>query len=106
MHSPLTLPIALSRLAIMEVHLRPETESRLQELASSRRHVGMRNLSFGCDDNDWMRQRVEYRVGSRGHDQWLGGSHTTILATILAVCAGSRAFRATRSGMTLDLKVT
>jgi len=34
MHSPLTLPIALSRLAIMEVHLRPETESRLQELAS------------------------------------------------------------------------
>ena len=30
----MTLPIALSRLANMEVHLRPETESRLQELAS------------------------------------------------------------------------
>jgi predicted transcriptional regulator len=31
---PLTLPSALSRLATMEVHLRPETESRLQELAT------------------------------------------------------------------------
>ena len=30
----LTLPIGVSRLAIMEVHFRPETESRLQELAS------------------------------------------------------------------------
>jgi predicted transcriptional regulator len=30
----LTLPIGLSRLATMEVHLRPETESRLQELAT------------------------------------------------------------------------
>src|SRR5271165_1106357 len=30
----LTLPIASSRLANMEVHFRPETESRLQELAS------------------------------------------------------------------------
>jgi len=30
----LTLPVALSRLATMEVHLRPETESRLQELAT------------------------------------------------------------------------
>lgn len=30
----MTLPIALPKLANMEVHLRPETESRLQELAS------------------------------------------------------------------------
>ena len=30
----MTLPIALPKLATMEVHLRPETESRLQELAS------------------------------------------------------------------------
>ena len=30
----MTLPIASSRLANMEVHFRPETESRLQELAS------------------------------------------------------------------------
>lgn len=30
----MTLSTALSRLATMEVHLRPETESRLQELAT------------------------------------------------------------------------
>ncbi len=30
----LTQPIRLSRLAAMEVHFRPETESRLQELAA------------------------------------------------------------------------
>ena len=33
-HSLLTPSVALSRLAAMEVHLRPETESRLQELAT------------------------------------------------------------------------
>jgi predicted transcriptional regulator len=32
--SPLTPPTALSKLAPMEVHFRPETESRLQELAT------------------------------------------------------------------------
>jgi predicted transcriptional regulator len=31
---PWTLPAGLSRLANMEVHFRPETESRLQELAT------------------------------------------------------------------------
>jgi len=31
---PLTLPIRLSTLANVEVHFRPETESRLQELAA------------------------------------------------------------------------
>jgi len=30
----LTLPTTLSKLATMEVHFRPETESRLQELAT------------------------------------------------------------------------
>ena len=30
----LTVPVGLSRLANMEVHFRPETESRLQELAA------------------------------------------------------------------------
>ena len=30
----LTVPVGLSRLATMEVHFRPETESRLQELAA------------------------------------------------------------------------
>ena len=30
----MTVPIGLSRLAAMELHLRPETESRLQELAT------------------------------------------------------------------------
>jgi predicted transcriptional regulator len=34
MQGALTLPASGSRLANMEVHLRPETESRLQELAS------------------------------------------------------------------------
>jgi len=32
--APLTLQVGLFRLATMEVHLRPETESRLQELAT------------------------------------------------------------------------
>jgi len=30
----LTVPVSLSKLANMEVHLRPETESRIQELAA------------------------------------------------------------------------
>ena len=31
----LTVPQGLSKLTIMEVHLKPETESRLQELAAT-----------------------------------------------------------------------
>ena len=30
----MTVPVSLSKLANMEVHLRPETESRIQELAA------------------------------------------------------------------------
>jgi predicted transcriptional regulator len=30
----LTVPVSVSKLASMEVHLRPETESRIQELAA------------------------------------------------------------------------
>jgi hypothetical protein len=34
MHSLLAPPVTVSKLAAMEIRLRPDTESRLQELAS------------------------------------------------------------------------
>jgi hypothetical protein len=73
---------------------------------SFRRLVGVGDSSISCEDNDRMWQRVEYRVGSRGHDQWLGGSHRTILTTTLAVCADRAHCERSDPGKTLDLEAT